>query len=61
MRGVLHHLADACPGIQARLFTAEGALHPHIAIMVDGGEIAALDTPVQEESEVVIIPALGGG
>lgn len=61
VRAVLRHLAEACPGVEERLFTAEGALQPHIALMVDGGEIAGLDTPVREESEVVIIPALGGG
>ncbi|HEX6971143.1 MAG TPA: hypothetical protein VF234_02890, partial [Limnochordia bacterium] len=53
LRAVLSRLEEACPGIGARLFDEDGALQPHLAIMIDGAEVSSLHARVGAESEVV--------
>jgi len=61
VREVFDALDRAYPGIAARLME-DGALRPELAVGVDG-EIAPLGLlqPVKDESEIVIMPAVGGG
>jgi molybdopterin synthase sulfur carrier subunit len=61
IRQVIANLERAYPGVAARLLD-EGDLNPSIAVVVDG-ETATLGLlePVQEESEVHFVPAIGGG
>jgi len=49
------------PGMEGRILT-EGKILPYVTFTVDG-VIAArgLDTPVRPESEVCILPSMGGG
>ena len=61
VRQVIDNLDARCPGIRDRLID-EGELRPDLAVSVDGEttQIGLLQ-PVGEESEVHILPALGGG
>ena len=61
VRQVIDGLEARCPGIRERL-VEEGELRPELAISVDGEttQIGLLQ-PVGEDSEVHILPALGGG
>ena len=61
VRQVIDNLEARCPGIRARL-VEDGELRPDLAVSVDGEatQIGLLQ-PVGEQSEVHILPALGGG
>ncbi|MGH2587417.1 MAG: MoaD/ThiS family protein [Dehalococcoidia bacterium] len=61
VRQVVDNLEACCPGIRDRI-VEDGELRPELAISVDGEttQIGLLQ-PVGEESEVHILPALGGG
>lgn len=61
VREVIDNLEDHCPGIRERLVD-DGELRPDLAVSVDGEatQIGLLQA-VSEESEVHILPALGGG
>ncbi len=58
---VIDNLEARCPGIRERL-VEDGELRPELAVSVDGEttQIGLLQ-PVGEQSEVHILPALGGG
>lgn len=61
LRQVVDSLDAAYPGIKARL-VEDGAIRPELSFAVDG-EITPLGLlqPVEENSEVVIVPAVSGG
>ena len=61
VRQVIDNLDTHCPGIRDRLIE-DGDLRPDLAVSVDGEttQIGLLQ-PVAENSEVHILPALGGG
>ena len=61
VRQVIENLDVRCPGIRDRLIE-DGDLRPDLAVSVDGEttQIGLLQS-VAEESEVHILPALGGG
>ncbi len=61
VRQVIDNLDTHCPGIRDRLIE-DGDLRPDLAVSVDGEttQIGLLQ-PVGEDSEVHILPALGGG
>ena len=53
-----------CPGLRDRVVTELGEVRPHVNIFVDGESIryiGGLHAPVQENTEIVILPALSGG
>jgi len=57
-------LARQYPGTQSRLFQEDGALRPHVNLFVNEEDIRflrGLDTPVDEDDEILIIPAMAGG
>lgn len=57
-------LWSACPGVRDRVITERGDVRPHVNIFVDGESIKDLDglrTPVREDAEIVILPAVSGG
>jgi len=61
VRQVIDSLEGRCPGIRDRL-VEDGELRPELAIAVDGETTQiGLMQPVGEQSEVHILPALGGG
>lgn len=61
LRAVLHDLAAQFPAVRERLLQPDGSLQPHLMIVVDGAEAEGLFTPITAESEIVIVPAIGGG
>ncbi len=62
LRQVINNLDERHPGFKARLLDDEGRFLEGIAIAIDG-EVTHLGLleRVGEESEVHIIPAIGGG
>jgi molybdopterin synthase sulfur carrier subunit len=53
-----------CPGLRDRVLSELGRVRPHVNIFVDGENIrysGGLETPVQADSEVFIVPAVSGG
>jgi molybdopterin converting factor small subunit len=52
------------PGVRDRVITELGDVRPHVNVFVDGQNIryaGGLAAGVQEESEIVILPAVSGG
>ena len=62
LRQVINNLDARHPGIKERLVDDEGRFQEGIAIAIDG-EVSHLGLiePVKEDSEIHIIPAIGGG
>ncbi len=62
LRQVINHLDQICPGMKEKLVDEAGRIQPGIAVAIDG-ETAHLGLlqPVQEDSEIHFIPAMGGG
>jgi adenylyltransferase/sulfurtransferase len=57
-------LANTYPDIKAHLFADNGQLRDFINLFVDGknvNSLQGLDTPVTENTEVMIVPAIAGG
>jgi len=57
----LHDLARRYPRVRERLFRPDGTVQPHLMVVVDGTEAEGVFTPVAPGSEIIIIPAIGGG
>jgi molybdopterin synthase sulfur carrier subunit len=52
------------PSFRDRVITERGELRPHLNVFVDGENIrwsGGFGTPVDADSEIVILPALSGG
>jgi molybdopterin synthase sulfur carrier subunit len=52
------------PGLKDRLVDGDGQLHRFVSIFVDEEDVRlhqGLQTPLREQSEVSIIPAMAGG
>ena len=61
---VLRELESKYPAIKERIKDEEGSLRRFINVFVDGNDIRHLkgvETPVQNGSEVCILPAIAGG
>jgi molybdopterin synthase sulfur carrier subunit len=57
-------LWQRCPAFRDRVVTELNELRPHLNIFVDGESIrysGGFATPVRDNSEIVILPALSGG
>jgi molybdopterin converting factor small subunit len=58
---VLRALDERCPGFYERV-VEEGRLRPELAFALNGEVIPlALHTAVTADTEIAIVPALGGG
>jgi len=58
---ILRALDGIFPGLEAKM-VSEGKILPYVTFTVDGAIAArGLDTPVGPESEVCILPSMGGG
>jgi len=60
----LNALTDLYPDIKTHLFADNGMLRDFINLFIDGKNIntlQGLDSPVAENSEIMIIPAIAGG
>lgn len=61
LRGVLRELDRLFPGLETKILS-DGKILPYVTFTVDGAIAAqGLDTPVRPESEVCILPSMGGG
>jgi molybdopterin synthase sulfur carrier subunit len=61
VREVLDRLDERHPGLKDRL-APSGRLEPWIMVSVDGAVAGlGLAEPVQESSEILFVPAMGGG
>lgn len=64
VRGALDALRGTYPGVHDRVLTERGELRPHVNLFVGDERIrgaGALETPLAEGSELVILPAVSGG
>jgi sulfur-carrier protein len=52
-----------CPGLRDRVLTERHAIRPHVNVFVDGTNArhAGLATPVRDNAEIIIVPAVSGG
>ena len=61
---VIKALADAYPDLKAHLFADNGQLRGFINLFAGGvniNTVQGLDTPVPDNGEVMIVPAIAGG
>ncbi len=49
------------PGIRFRMIDEQDAIRRHIRIFVNGDQVRALDVPLRNSDEVLILQALSGG
>jgi len=62
--GAVNALASAYPALKTHLFTEDGRLRDFINLFVGGvnvNSLRGLDTPVEDNGEVMIVPAIAGG
>ena len=61
---LIENLETAYPGVKSRLCDDNGQIKRYVNVFVNGEEIRTLqgpDTPVSEQDEVSIVPAMAGG
>jgi MoaD family protein len=64
VREVINRLVAEYPGTEAQLRTPDGELNTFVNVFVNGTDVRhlqALDTPVTDRDEVVLLPAMAGG
>lgn len=57
-------LREARPAVYERLVTERGELRPHVNLFVGTRDVrraGGLDTPLPEDAEIQVIPAVSGG
>jgi len=60
----LAHLERQWPGLRARVLDGNGQMHAFVNVFVDGEDVRlaqGLATPLREDSEIAVIPAMAGG
>jgi molybdopterin converting factor small subunit len=63
LREVLDDVAARFPALGSRIFT-DGELAPFVNVYVEGEDVrtlGGLETPVEEGSTVILLPAMAGG
>lgn len=61
---VLQDLEKHIPGATRKIVSTDGKLYGYVNLYVNGGDVRhgeGLDTPVSENDEVLILPAISGG
>lgn len=64
LRSVLDDLEKHIPGATRKMVSPEGTLYGYVNLYVNGDDVrhgAGLSTPVSENDEVLILPAISGG
>ncbi len=64
VREALQDLVDQYPRLKPHLFNGEGRLQPYIHVFLNGEDIRSLqgvDTPLEENAELRILPSIAGG
>jgi len=57
-------LRAAVPALYDRIFTEQRELRPHVNVFVGRDDIrwsGGMETPIRDDSEVVILPSVSGG
>ena len=49
------------PGIRFRMIDEQDAIRRHIRIWINQDQVRALDVPLRESDEIIILQALSGG
>ena len=60
----LDSLIAAFPGLREQLLTEDGGLNRFVNVYVNGEDVrylSGLDTPVRDDDEVRLLPAMAGG
>ena len=63
MRELIHDLTSRFPSLRGQLLESD-ELAPFVNVYVEGEDVRTkdgLDTPVDESSQVVLLPAMAGG
>ena len=58
---VLEDLDRRYPGIRFRMVDEQQRIRPHIRFFCDGEQLRAIERPLQDSGELVIVQALSGG
>lgn len=61
---LVNDLERRFPGIKARIVDGDGKVHSFVNIFVDDEDVRflqGLETPITQDAEVAIIPAMAGG
>ena len=64
LASVLQDLEKHIPGATEKMLRADGRLHGYVNLYVNGKDVRdgeGLGTPVTEDDEVLILPAISGG
>ena len=64
LRLVLDEIDRRYPGAAARIVDGEGRPHRYVNLYVNGDDVrhgSGVDTPVTDNDEVLILPAISGG
>jgi molybdopterin converting factor small subunit len=64
LREVLDDIGRRLPVLERRIRDERGVLRPHVNVYIDSVSVrgaGGLDTPVRDDSEVFIAPAVSGG
>ncbi|MBX7213000.1 MAG: MoaD/ThiS family protein [Thermoflexales bacterium] len=65
IRHVLDEVVARYPAMGAELFNDKGQLHNYVHVFVNGRDVRylehLLETPIREQDEVELFPAVGGG
>ncbi|MBC6445940.1 ubiquitin-like small modifier protein 1 [Actinokineospora xionganensis] len=61
---VIRGLVEKYPGLQPKVYDAEGKLQRHLLVVLNGDDVRSLDgteTPVADRDELQLLPAMAGG
>lgn len=64
LRLVIAEIEHQLPGATAKIIDSDGKLYRYVNLYVNGDDVrhgAGMDTPVTENDEVLILPAISGG
>jgi molybdopterin converting factor small subunit len=64
LAAAITELDNRFPGLGERLLDGEGEIHQFVTVFVDEQDVrllAGLSTPLSDQTEVAIIPAMAGG
>lgn len=65
VQNLLAQVIQICPGLQPELFDAQGEIHPHVRILLNGHDLQqhphGHNARLQPEDTLSIFPAIGGG
>lgn len=61
---LMHSLVQAYPALRPHLYNPRGELRPYVNLYLDGENLKSrqgLDTPLQPDDQLLLVPAVAGG